>query len=75
MTHPLDKPLGPKAQSDCHWSHHDGDRMQYDFMVIDSRQSLQKGMPNAIIETMRKLTERRYPWSLGLDEVPADEPK
>ena len=34
MTHPLDKPLGPRAQEECHWSYHNGTRMVYDLMCL-----------------------------------------
>lgn len=34
MTHPLDKPLGPQAQHECHWSHYDGERMMFDIMCV-----------------------------------------
>lgn len=34
MTHPSDRPLGPQPQQECHWSHHDGARLQYDFMCL-----------------------------------------
>lgn len=34
MTHPLDKHLGPTPQHECHWSHHDGQKMVYDFMCL-----------------------------------------
>lgn len=64
MTHPLDRPLGPVAQSEYHWSYHDGINMQYDLMC---RLPMAKGDAECLIETL-KLAVRAINISCGLDD-------